>query len=173
MERANRPKITGRRTKDPLDHVIWHIGRTYYAYIGLLERVLAATELDRHLRPGMGPILFALFEKDGRSIKQIAERVQLAAPTLTGLLDRMEQAGLLERRRDGNDGRVVRIHLTALGRSLEPRCRSAAQLIGDVLENSMGAGDVVRARRILGRMTEAMNQAACGLAAANFERRLP
>jgi DNA-binding MarR family transcriptional regulator len=173
MERANRPKITGRRTKDPLDHVIWHIGRTYYAYIGLLERVLAATELDRHLRPGMGPILFALFEKDGRSIKQIAERVQLAAPTLTGLLDRMEQAGLLERRRDSDDGRVVRVHLTALGRSLEPRCRSAVQMIGAVLENGMGAGDVVRARRILGRMTEAMNQAACGFAAANSERRLP
>jgi DNA-binding MarR family transcriptional regulator len=173
MKRAKGSKSAGRRTEQPLDHVIWHIGRAYYAYIGLLERVLAATELDRHLRPGMGPILFALFEKDGRSIKQIAGRVQLAAPTLTGLLDRMEQAGLLERHRDSDDGRVVRVHLTALGRSLEPRCRSAAQMIGDVLENGMGASDVVRARRLLGRMTEAMNQAAGGFAGAHSERRLP
>src|SRR5262245_57095570 len=52
---ARKPR---RAARDPLDHVIWHIGRTYYAYIGLLERVLAVTGLDRHLRPGMGPVLF-------------------------------------------------------------------------------------------------------------------
>jgi MarR family transcriptional regulator, organic hydroperoxide resistance regulator len=173
MEQARSSEVPKRRKTDPLDHVIWHIGRTYYAYIGLLERVLATTGLDKHLRPGMGPILFALFEKDGRSIKQIAERVKLAAPTLTGLLDRMEQAGLLERSRDSADGRVVRVHLTALGRSLEPRCRSAVQQIGAVLDNGMGARDVARARRLLARMTEAMNQAANPSAGGNSERRLP
>jgi DNA-binding MarR family transcriptional regulator len=152
-------KIRRRRTaNNPLDEVIWDIGRTYYAYIGLLEKVLAATGLNRHLRPGMGPILFALFEQDGRSIKEIAERVQLAAPTLTGLLDRMEQAGLLERRRDEADGRVVRVRLTSLGRSLEPRCRSAVRTIVGVLDEGMGGRDVARAKRLLRRMVEVMNE---------------
>jgi DNA-binding MarR family transcriptional regulator len=158
MAQANSTTRNKRAADDPLDEVIWDIGRTYYAYIGLLEKVLTATGLDRHLRPGMGPILFALFEQDGRSIKKIAERVQLAAPTLTGLLDRMEQAGLLERRRDEADGRVVRVRLTSLGRSLEPRCRSAVHTIVGVLDDGMGGRDVSRAKQLLRRMAEVMNE---------------
>ena len=71
----------GRSTDDPLDQIVWSIGRAYYAYVGLLERVLAETGLDRHVRPGMGHILFALFEEDGRNIKEIAARTQLSGST--------------------------------------------------------------------------------------------
>jgi DNA-binding MarR family transcriptional regulator len=141
---------------DPLDSVIWSIGRAYYAYIGLLERVLAETGLDAHLRPGMGPILFALFEQDDRSIKEIAARVQLAPPTLTGLLVRMEKQDIVERRRDDADGRVVRIRLTKLGRSLEPRCRGVVGLFGDVLRNGMGEADVLQVKQLLQCMVETL-----------------
>src|SRR6516162_5985987 len=99
---------------DPLDQLIWYLGRAYYTYVGLLEQVLAETGLDRHVRPGLGHVLFTLFEQDERSIKDIAARSQLACSTLTGLLDRMESAGLIERRRDREDGRIVRIRLTPL-----------------------------------------------------------
>ena len=141
---------------DPLDRLIWHLGRAYYTYVGLLERVLVELGLDRHVRPGMGHILFTLFEKDDRSIKEIAARSQLACSTLTGMLVRMEESGLIERRRDGHDGRMIRVRLTALGRSLEPRCRSAVQRLDGVFQRGMGDRAVGQAKRLLQRMIAAM-----------------
>ncbi len=70
--------------------IIWDLGRAYFAYVGLLERVLVEQKLDHVLRPGMGVVLFALYEKDRVSIKELAESSQLACSTLTGVLQRME-----------------------------------------------------------------------------------
>jgi DNA-binding MarR family transcriptional regulator len=100
--------------------------------------------------------LFTLFEQDERSIKEIAARSQLACSTLTGLLDRMESAGLIERRRDREDGRIVRIRLTPLGRSLEPRCRAVAQQFADLFASHMGPAGVRRGKRLLQRMIQTM-----------------
>ncbi len=146
----------GRSADDPLDQIVWYIGRAYYAYVGLLERVLAETGMDRHVRPGMGHILFALFEEDGRSIKEIAARTQLSGSTLTGMLARMVSAGLVERRRDEKDGRVVRVRLTDLGRSLEPGCRLVVQKLGEILRAGMAEEDLRQARRLLRRLTETL-----------------
>lgn len=164
MSRNGRMKTssrTGRRPAangDALDRLIWYLGRAYYTYVGLLERVLVEVGLARHVRPGMGHILFTLFEQDDRSIKEIAARSQLACSTLTGLLVRMEEAKLIERRRDGEDGRVVRIRLTPLGRSLEPRCRLAVQRLDQVFERGMGDRAMAQAKRLLQEMIETMRQ---------------
>jgi DNA-binding MarR family transcriptional regulator len=160
-----RREARGSGRHDPLDQLIWYLGRAYYAYVGLLEEVLAETGLDRHLRPGMGHILFTLFEEDDRSIKDIAARSQLACSTLTGMLVRMESAGLIERRRDADDGRVVRIRLTPLARSLEPRCRAVAQQLNELFETGMGNNAVRRTKKLLQQMIETMRNSAspkCG-----------
>jgi DNA-binding MarR family transcriptional regulator len=141
---------------DPLDRLIWHIGRAFYAYIGRLELVLAETGLDEHLRPGMGPILFALFQEDDCSIKEIGARVQLSSSTLTGLLVRMERAKLIERRRDPEDGRVVRVRLTSLGRSLEPRCRQALQSFDALVAAALDESEIGAAKDLVRRFTAAM-----------------
>lgn len=132
------------------------LGRAYYNYVGLLERTLRATGLDRHLRPGMGQILFALFEQDDCIIKQIAERVELSPSTLTGMLQRMERAGIIETRRDESDGRAVRIRLTRLGRSLRERCRTVLQTVTRVLSADMTAAEVDAVKHGLQRMVAAM-----------------
>jgi DNA-binding MarR family transcriptional regulator len=150
---GRQPAAAADRPQDgPLDQVIFHLGRAYYAYVGLLELLLAETGLDRHVRPGMGHILFALFEEDDRSIKDLAARVQLSGSTMTDLLSRMERGGLVARHRDDKDGRVVRVLITPLGRSLEPRCRSVMGQLNDVLSAGMGEQDVARTRQLLGRL---------------------
>jgi DNA-binding MarR family transcriptional regulator len=159
--KANRrARVRRAETADPLDQLIWYLGRAYYTYVGLLEQVLAESGLDRHVRPGMGHVLFTLFEQDERSIKDIAARSQLACSTLTGLLDRMQSAGLIERRRDREDGRIVRIRLTPLGRSLEPRCQAVAQQFADLFESRMGPAGVRQGKRLLQRMIQTMRSGA-------------
>ncbi|MBC8070070.1 MAG: MarR family transcriptional regulator, partial [Deltaproteobacteria bacterium] len=68
-------------------------------------------------------VMLVLWEQDSVSVKAIGERLALDSGTLTPLLKRMEQHGVIARRRDGEDERVVRIHLTAAGRKLRERAR--------------------------------------------------
>lgn len=47
----------------------------------------------------------------------IAHRVGCAQPTITGVIDRLEKMGFVERERDTDDRRVVRVRLTEAGQS--------------------------------------------------------
>ncbi len=74
MNKSPDTETTFAREKDEvreLDELIWDLGRAYYAYVGLLERVLVEQRLNDILQPGMGLVLFALYEQDGRTIKSL------------------------------------------------------------------------------------------------------
>jgi DNA-binding MarR family transcriptional regulator len=67
--------------------------------------------------------LLVLWEEDGISVKQLGDRLALDSATLTPLLKRLAERGIVERRRDEKDERVVRIHLTPNGRALRGKAR--------------------------------------------------
>lgn len=140
---------------DELDSVIWDLGRAYFAYVGLLERVLVECQLDHVLRPGMGLVLFTLFEQDSRTIKELAERSQLACSTLTGVLQRMEKAKLIVRTRDEHDKRLVRVTLTAQARKLERKCRQVAERMSSLSHQGIGEKNVAKCKTYLSHMTSA------------------
>ena len=54
-------------------------------------------------------------EQEGPTIRDVADYLNTRHHSVVGLVDRVEQAGLLHRRRDGADGRAVRLRLTATG----------------------------------------------------------
>ena len=66
-------------------------------------------------------VLLALFEEDGARVSRIGELLYLDSGTLTPLLKRLEQQGLVERKRGEDDERVVRVYLTPAARRLEKR----------------------------------------------------
>ncbi|MBC7217824.1 MAG: MarR family transcriptional regulator [Candidatus Caldatribacterium sp.] len=82
------------------------------------------------LHRGQPLVLGLLWEKDGRTQGEIAEALCLRPATVTVVLRRMEKAGLLERKSDPEDLRVVRVYLTERGRALEGDVRA----IHDTLE---------------------------------------
>ena len=67
-------------------------------------------------------VLNALGEADGMSVGSIAHRLALESSTITPLVKRMEQAGLLTRKRSHTDERQVQVDLTAAGRALLIQC---------------------------------------------------
>lgn len=67
-------------------------------------------------------VLMILWEDAPCSVSHIGERALLNTNTLTPLLRRLEQQGLVRRRRSHDDERVVEIHLTEAGRAHRPRC---------------------------------------------------
>jgi len=69
-------------------------------------------------------VMLLLWEEDGRSVNELGQPLHLDSGTLTPLLKRMEKAGFVTRQRDTKDERVIRIHLTEQGRSLQTRARA-------------------------------------------------
>lgn len=58
-------------------------------------------------------MLVAIFEEESLLPSQLAEKAALDRPTTTGLLDRLERDGWVERQPDSNDRRSLRIHLSS------------------------------------------------------------
>jgi DNA-binding MarR family transcriptional regulator len=150
------PPARKRAAEPALAHLCFAIGRAYYNYLGVLECVLAETGLDTLTRPGMGPILFALFERDDQAIKELVERLEGSHSTLSGMLRRMKRAGLIELCRDAADGRSVRVRLTPLGKSLEPRCHVALGKIHNIMLGEVSEAQMRATQQTLKRMTESM-----------------
>jgi DNA-binding MarR family transcriptional regulator len=69
-------------------------------------------------------VMLVLWEADGVPVKQIGERLLLDSGTLTPLLKRLEQAGLLKRTRSTEDERQVLIGLTSEGHALKDKARA-------------------------------------------------
>ena len=94
--------------------------RASYSLRGLLQAMLAESALDEMVRPGMGPVLYALYESDDCTVNELAGRVVLSPSTVTTTLKRMESNGLVRLVKDVADRRVTRVRLTARARKLEP-----------------------------------------------------
>ena len=69
-------------------------------------------------------VLFYLGSADGALIGEAAEALDLAPSAMTGLVDRMTRAGLVERRPDPKDGRALRLHLTDHGRAARAEAKA-------------------------------------------------
>jgi MarR family transcriptional regulator, organic hydroperoxide resistance regulator len=91
-----------------------------YLFVRAHKLVQAAADeaMSRHgVRVGQNRVLAALWETDGLTPGELAARVHLTTPTVVNTATRMEEAGLLTRVRDPDDGRLVRLFLTEVGRS--------------------------------------------------------
>lgn len=66
-------------------------------------------------------VMLVLWERDGMRVKEIGAALYLDSGTLTPLLKRLENLGLVHRVRDARDERQVSILLTAMGRALEAK----------------------------------------------------
>jgi len=74
--------------------------------------------------------MLVLWERDGVTVKEIGGRLGLDSGTLTPLLKRLEAVGLVRRRRDDEDERQVRIHLTETGRGMRRRAEEIPLKLG-------------------------------------------
>jgi DNA-binding MarR family transcriptional regulator len=63
---------------------------------------------------------------EGRSQQALAERLAIPASRMVALVDRLEEAGFIERRPDKDDRRVRRLHLTRKGRGVLERAGKIA-----------------------------------------------
>ena len=68
---------------------------------------------------GQHRILRALGKQDGLTHTDLSERAHVRPSTISTTIQRMEKAGLVERRHDAEDQRISRVYLTQVGRALQ------------------------------------------------------
>lgn len=89
--------------------------------------------------PAQYALLTALWDEDGQSCSALVDRLVLDPAAVTGLLDRLEAAGLVRRDDDPLDRRAWRVVLTDAGRALRAPLREVqrevnAELLADLPE---------------------------------------
>jgi DNA-binding MarR family transcriptional regulator len=78
-----------------------------------------------------GMVLHHLAARGGRlTARELGRECDMLASTATGVVDRLEQAGYVERQRDNDDRRVVWVNLTERGAELQARLPAFEAHIG-------------------------------------------
>lgn len=94
---------------------------------------------------GVTPVQYAilkvLWERDGLNGSEFCTRLVLDSATVTGLIDRMEAGGWLERRADpGGDRRISRVYLSEKGAQLQKPLDAAMDRVNARFVELLGKG---------------------------------
>jgi DNA-binding MarR family transcriptional regulator len=82
-----------------------------------LQRWMAAQTQHGKVTASQSGLLFILGQRDGALMGEAGAALDLGPPGISGLVDRMATAKLIERRADPDDGRAWRLWLTPSGRA--------------------------------------------------------
>ena len=91
----------------------------------------------KELNPGQGRILFALWQKDGISIRELSKKTQLTKSTLTTMLDRLASAGFLKRGDDVDDRRIIRVSLSEKSKNLQKKYVDVSKKMTEVFYGTL------------------------------------
>lgn len=96
------------------DCIFFQFAKTYQ----LSSRFLAQKVSELNLTSVQAMVLGFLTEEDQITSSELGKRTELDSATLTGILDRLEAAGFLERKSNPDDRRSIHIHLTPKGKAM-------------------------------------------------------
>jgi MarR family transcriptional regulator for hemolysin len=99
-------------------------------------------------------VLFRLTRQPGLRQVELADMLDVEAITLSRIIDRLEEAGLVERKADPADRRAWRLHVTATAQPLVEKLRRVADdMIADAFAG-IDPKDIETVREVLARVRE-------------------
>ena len=101
-------------------------------------------------------VLLLLWEEDGSRVSQLGERLHLDSGTLTPLLKRLETHGLVERRRNTADERVVEVFLTSTGKRLKRRAMAVPAVM--LCRTGLSIAELEKLRGTLQNLTKKLHE---------------
>ena len=103
---------------------------------------------------GQHRILRALWEEDGLTHTELSGLSHVRPSTITTTIQRMEKAGLVERKHDAEDQRVSRAYLTKVGRALQGDVEQTWHRLEEEIFDGFTLEERVLLRRFLLQMRE-------------------
>ena len=124
-----------------------------------LMRGAADAAFSRHgVRVGQNLVLEQLWDEDGLAPGEIAQRLGVSTPTVVKMATRMEAAGLLERRRDERDARLVRLHLTDQGRGVRKQLERERERLHQRATKNLTAAERRHLASALAKMVDNLSE---------------
>ncbi len=96
----------------------YFVSRAYLASTSMLRKELGANGVGE-VKPAYLGVLMILWDQDGLQASKLGKKAGLEPSSMTGMIDRMERDGLIERQSDPNDRRALKIFLTEKGRAAQ------------------------------------------------------
>ncbi|HVU45701.1 MAG TPA: MarR family transcriptional regulator [Terracidiphilus sp.] len=90
------------------------IERDLSAIRRMMRKPLEAEVSKGNLTVPQKAAMAVVVRHEGISLKGLSTAMSLAHSTVSGIVDRLEKQGLVERRTDASDGRISRIHAAAV-----------------------------------------------------------
>ena len=128
-------------------------------YLMARARASLLAGLDAELAPfGLNAMQYAvlkhLADGNARTAADLCRHMYYDTGSMTRILDRLEEKGLLRRERCQDDRRVVFLRVAAAGRAQLPRLRAVGSRVLDEHLAGFNAAEVESLKTYLGRMIE-------------------
>jgi len=140
--------------------------RLVKAFLKLLDHKLE----DFNLTGAQFCVLTKLFEEEGLTQTQLAQRLYIESPTLVRTLDRLEEAGLIERRRVPSDRRAFHIFLTQAGRDMEDILMQKGKEVHEISIRGMSEKEIEKLKDLLFQLWQNLENGARELKEASNKK---
>ncbi|MFB6468284.1 MarR family winged helix-turn-helix transcriptional regulator [Cytobacillus sp. Hz8] len=112
-----------------------------------------ARELEPfHVTPDQWALLQRLWEQDGITQKELADKCFKDQPTTTRILNKLEGKGLIKRLADQNDRRAFLIYLTSEGRRMKDPLKVSVQRALEKALSGFSESEKTELRGLLSRI---------------------
>ena len=108
----------------------------------MFAKLLAEAQIES-FNSAQGRILYILWQADRVPIVELSQKTGLAKSTLTSMLDRMENSGLVYRISDKADRRQVRIGLTEQAKRLNDEYQLVSARMNDLFYRGFSDDEIV------------------------------
>jgi DNA-binding MarR family transcriptional regulator len=133
-----------------METIPFEIGETAHALRKAFDRLAVGLGVTR----AQWKVLFKLTRKPGLKQVELADMLDLEPITLCRIVDRLEEAGLVERTRDPEDRRAWKLHVTAQAKPLVDKLQAVgAELVGHAF-SGIDPEDIEITRKVLARVRE-------------------
>ena len=123
----------------------------------IFDQRLKESGIDAFNGP-QGRILYVLWEHPALTITEIGRMTSLAKTTLTGMLDRMEESGLVLRVRVPHNRRQVRVSLTVKAQGLREDYERVSQAMNEIYYRGMDEDEVKQLEALLTKVLKNLEQ---------------
>src|SRR5690348_8612892 len=138
-----------------METIPFEIGETAHALRKAFDRLAVGLGVTR----AQWKVLFKLTRKPGLRQVELADMLELEPITLCRIVDRLEEAGLVERTRDPDDRRAWRLHVTVKAQPLIEKLHAVGAELVDQAFAGIDPKDIETARKVLAQARE--NAARC------------
>ena len=93
--------------------------------------------------------LFLLQEKNGRAMSELGQLLSLDNSTVTGLIDRLEKSGFVQRKANPKDRRMSLIHITRQGIKEVNKAKTVINQVNDEIKADFSKQEIEAFKKIL------------------------